>query len=506
MRTFMTLMMLLDMCADACPERVAHGSRHREQGGMTYADLARTATGGATLIRDSAAEHVVFLGVSSATFPALVFAAAHAGVPIVPLNYRLSGAQLAQLLGELKRPYVVADPEFMPFVDQATTVGLVSSEQWTAAANIAVPAAPREIDPESAAVLLFTSGTTSKPKAVVLRHGNLVSYVLQTVEFLAAAEEDCALISVPPYHIAGVGAVLTNVYSGRRFCYLPNFNPEAWLDTVRNEGVTNTMLVPTMLARVVDLLGDEAATVPSLRAIAYGGARMPHTVLEKALRAFPNAGFTNAYGLTETSSTITVLGPDDHRSALASTDPVVRARLGSVGRPVPGVEIEVRSPEGLPVAAGEPGELWVRGAQVSGEYVGVGSTLDENGWFPTKDAATVDSEGYVFILGRADDTIIRGGENIGPAEIEDVLRNLSGVIDVAVFGVADDEWGQRTVAAIVTQPDSDLTSERVRVWAREHLRGSRTPDEVVFRAELPYTPTGKLLRRQLVDDYSEVAS
>ena len=502
----MTVMMLLDMSADACPDRIAVGSKHGDDAQVTYADVARTAMGGATLIRDSAAEHVVFLGVSGSAFPSLVFASAHAGIPIAPLNYRLAAAQVRELLGELRRPYVVADPAFMSLVDDSATVGLMSSAEWPVAARAAVPAAPREVDPESPAVLLFTSGTTSKPKAVVLRHGNLVSYVLQTVEFLSAADDDCALISVPPYHIAGIGAVLTNVYSGRRFCYLPNFDPAAWLDIVRNEGVTNTMLVPTMLARVVEWLGDGAATVPSLRAIAYGGARMPHTVLEKALRSFPNVAFTNAYGLTETSSTVTVLGPDDHRVALESADPAVRARLGSVGRPVPGIEVEVRNPAGAAAAPGEPGELWVRGAQVSGEYVGVGSTLDEHGWFPTRDAATIDADGYVFVLGRVDDTIIRGGENIGPAEIEDVLRNHPAVGDVAVFGVPDDEWGQRTVAAIVLRPGTDLTSEHVRGWAREHLRGSRTPDEVIFRADLPYTPTGKLLRRQLVDEFLGVLS
>lgn len=499
----MTVMTVLDMCADACLDRVAVGPR--DQRGMTYADLAAAARGGASLIGESGAENVVFLGVSSDAFPALVFASAHSGVPIAPLNYRLSTAQVRELLSELKRPYVVADPEFMPMIDAGACAGQISSVEWLLAAKAATPAVPRAVDPESPAVLLFTSGTTSKPKAVVLRHGNLLSYVLQTVEFLSAAEDDCALISVPPYHIAGIGAVLTNVYSGRRFCYLPNFDPATWLDMVRSEGVTNTMLVPTMLARVAEWLGEDAAAVPSLRAIAYGGARMPHTVLEKALRLFPNAGFANAYGLTETSSTIAVLGPDDHRVALSSADPTVRARLGSVGRPVPGIEVEVRGPEGV-VAPGEVGELWVRGAQVSGEYVGVGSTLDEQGWFPTKDAALIDAEGYVFVLGRVDDTIIRGGENIGPAEIEDVLREHPAVSDVAVFGAPDDEWGQRTVAALVVRPGSDLTAEQVRAWARERLRGSRTPDEVVFRSELPYTPTGKLLRRQLVDEFSGVLS
>jgi len=299
--------------------------------------------------------------------------------------------------------------------------------------------------------------------------------------------------------------VLTNFYSGRRICYLPNFEAQAWLDLVRTERITNVMLVPTMLVRIVEVLGGKPAEASHLRSLAYGGARMPGQVLEAALAAFPDTGFVNAYGLTETSSTIAVLGPDDHRAAFASDDPAVRARLGSAGRPVPGVEFQIRDEAGTPVGVGEPGLLWVRGEQVSGEYEGLGSVLDAEGWFPTKDGAYLDAEGYVFITGRSDDTIIRGGENIAPAEIEDVLGRHPKLRDVAVFGAPDEMWGQKIVAAVVTQPDETATAEELRDYVRARLRGSRTPDEVAFLDELPYTPTGKLLRNQVAQLVAETA-
>ena len=183
--------------------------------------------------------------------------------------------------------------------------------------------------------------------------------------------------------------------------------------------MTHALVVPTMLARIVEYLDGAPADLPALRSLAYGGAPMPVTVLERALAAFGDTDFVNAYGLTETSSTIAVLGPDDHRTALASDDPAVRARLGSAGRLLPSIEADVRD-----------GLLWVRGEQVSGEYAGMDSVLDDEGWFPTGDVAYIDGEGYLFIEGRADDTIIRGGENIAPAEIEDVLLRHAAVAEV----------------------------------------------------------------------------
>ncbi|WTW92686.1 acyl--CoA ligase [Streptomycetaceae bacterium NBC_01309] len=497
--------MLLDMAGSAHPDRVAVGSL-REDGPvpLTYADLARVAAGGAEVLHDAKARHVVHVGVNGPLFPALLFASAHAGLPITPLNYRLSPAQLTDLVGDLDGAVVVADAAYLDALS-GCPAPVVAGQEWMAAAATAGAGrtSPSREDDDAPAVVLFTSGTTSRPKGVVLRHSHLVGYVLQTVDFAAADESDAILVSVPPYHIAGIGSVLSNVYAGRRMVHLPDFDAARWLDLVRSEAVTQAMLVPTMLSRIVDHLDDCAdgrdAGAPSLRSVAYGGARMPETVLARALAAFPDAGFTNAYGLTETSSTIAVLGPEDHRAALAATDPAVRARLGSAGRFVPGVEGQVRG-----------GELWVRGPQVSGEYLGSGSTLDEFGWFPTRDRARIDAEGYLFIEGRADDTIIRGGENIAPAEIEDVLIHHPAVREVAVVGTPDEQWGQRITAAVVpavagtaagtttgtAAADSEL-AEELRSFVRARLRGSRTPDEVVFREALPYTATGKLLRRQL---------
>src|SRR5699024_9080378 len=198
-------------------------------------------------------------------------------------------------------------------------------------------------DPDDVALLLYTSGTTAAPKAAVLRHRHLTSYVLTTIAFGGAAAEDCSLVSVPPYHIAGVAHTITNLSAGRRVVHLSRVTPEDWLDTVTSEGVTQALVVPTMLARVVERLDEAGADRgPGLRSIAYGGAPMPTRIIERALELFPDTSFVNAYGLTETSSTIAVLGPEDHREAVASDDPAVRARLGSAGRAVPGIELEVR--------------------------------------------------------------------------------------------------------------------------------------------------------------------
>ena len=201
----------------------------------------------------------------------------------------------------------------------------------------------------------------------------------------------------------------------------------------------------------------------------------------------------NAYGLTETSSTIAVLGPDDHRAAFASDDPAVRARLGSVGRPLPGVELSIREPEGEPGRRGEVGEIWVRGEQVSGEYLGVGGAAVEDGWFNTRDGGGVDDEGYLFVQGRLDDVIVRGGENLSPGEIEAVLVEHPGRAEAAVVGIPDVEWGERVVAAVVLEPDVEAGEDELRDHVRACLRSARTPERIEFRDELPFNETGKLL-------------
>lgn len=494
----MSVGILLDMTASGQGERVALGS---SEGGTTFGELAELAAGGGRVLAEENARQAVLLGRNGPILPHLLFSAAHAGIPFVPLNYRLSTRQIHELLEDLDGPLVIADDDYLPLVlDKAPAM---STTEFVVASEKAPGGAAALVEDSEPAVLLFTSGTTSKPKVVPLRHENLQAYIFGTVEFGSATHDDAALVTVPPYHVAAIGSALSNVYSGRRVVYLPDFAPDRWLDLVRGEGVTTAMVVPTMLSRIVEHLGGAPGATPSLRVISYGGARMPVPVLEKALAAFPDTGFVNAYGLTETSSTIALLGPEEHRAALGSTDEKARARLGSAGRPVPGIEMQVRDDVGTVLGVDEVGELWVRGPQVSGEYVGAGSVLDEDGWFPTKDRAWLDEDGYLFIEGRSDDTIIRGGENIAPAEIEDALVGHPAVADAAVVGVEDDEWGQRLVAVIVRRPGRTVDGEEIKQYVRTRLRGSRTPDDVVFRIELPHTATGKLLRRDVIKDVSE---
>jgi acyl-CoA synthetase (AMP-forming)/AMP-acid ligase II len=334
--------------------------------------------------------------------------------------------------------------------------------------------------------------------AALLRHRHLMAYLLGTVEFGGAGEDEAVLVAVPPYHVAGMAALLSSIYSGRRMVQLPAFSPEAWLAHAERERISNAFVVPTMLARVVEALEASGAKAPgTLRAVAYGGGKMPLPVIERAMRLFEHTEFTNAYGLTETSSTLAVLGPADHREAASSADPNVRRRLSSVGKPLPGVELEIRDTEGKPVAPGERGEICVRGEQVSGEYLGRASRVGPDGWFPTNDGGFLDEGGYLFVEGRIDDVIVRGGENLSPGEIEDVLLEHPAVSDVAVVGVPDVEWGEGVAAAVVLKDGASASAAELQEWVRRHLRSSRVPQLVRFEPELPYNETGKLLRRKV---------
>jgi acyl-CoA synthetase (AMP-forming)/AMP-acid ligase II len=326
--------------------------------------------------------------------------------------------------------------------------------------------------------------------------------VITTVEFMGAEEDEVALVSVPPYHVAAISAVVTGVYAGRRAVYLPDFTPEAWVAIARDEAITQAMVVPTMLARVLDVLEREGEHLPHLRHLSYGGGRMALPVLERALGWMPHVDFVNAYGLTETSSTVAVLGPQDHRTAISSADPDVRRRLGSVGRPLPTVDVQIRGADGTPVGAGEPGEIWVRGEQVAGEYLGRDDVTVE-GWFPTHDAGWLDADGYLYLAGRLDDVIVRGAENLSPGEIEDVLLEHPAVAEAAVVGVPDTEWGEKVVAAVVLAHGGAATEPELQDWVRQHLRSSRTPAHVAFCTELPYNEMGKLLRRVLKGELAQ---
>jgi acyl-CoA synthetase (AMP-forming)/AMP-acid ligase II len=272
---------------------------------------------------------------------------------------------------------------------------------------------------------------------------------------------------------------------------------------VNDERVTTATVVPTMLDRIVTVLESGEHQLAALRNLAYGGSKVGLPLVRRALELLPHVGFVNAYGLTETSSTISLLGPDDHREAIASSDPDVRRRLGSVGRPLPSIELEVRDDLGHEVPVGTSGEIWVRGEQVSGEYLGR-HALRPDGWFPTNDGGHLDEDGFLYVEGRLDDVIIRGGENMSPGEIEEALLEHPAVAEAAVVGIPDEEWGEVVAAAIVLQHGHlDASTEELCAHVKERLRSTRVPEYIEFRTELPYNDMGKLLRRVLKEELAK---
>jgi len=492
----MNIALLLEMAGDSAPDRiglVCDGIR------WSYGDLLTAARGAAELIETSGASHVALLDESSEAAVIALFGAALAGVPYCPLNYRLANIDLAALLGRIAPALIVGDVERAARLAPDQGHQVHSRAAFVAASKLVTDVDGKNYDGgENIAVQLFTSGTTAAPKAAVLRHSHLLSYILGTVEFASADEHDAALVSVPPYHIAGISALMSSIYAQRRIVMLPAFAPDAWIDLAVRENVTNAFVVPTMLSRIVETMNKGTqGEIASLRSISYGGGKMPLELIHRALDLFPATGFTNAYGLTETSSTVALLGPDEHRAAHTSDDPKVRARLSSVGRPLPTIELEIRDEDGRCCPVGTPGEIYLRGDQVSGEYKEK-SALDADGWFPTRDAGYLDQDGYLFLSGRADDVIVRGGENMSPGEIEDVLLTHGAIADAAAVAVSSIEWGEAVgVALVVREGHAQPADDELKELVRARLRSSRVPERMMFVDALPYNEMGKLLRREV---------
>lgn len=500
----MHLGMVLEMASENLAERVAISS---VDGSVTFHELGQRARRAGAWLSAAPGGRVVLVDENSLAVSVALFGSAIAGKPYVPVNYRLADDRLRAVVARTAPCTLIAGDGVAARIEGIDGVHVVSREEFLD--HTGDEAADQldgwSCDVDACAVLLFTSGTTGEPKAAMLRNRNLAAYLVGSVEFAGAGEDEATIVSVPPYHIAAVSSALSTAWAGRRVVLLEAFEPQGWVDLVRTERVTHAMVVPTMLNRILDVVEQDGRGLPSLRSLAYGGGPMPRPVVERALALLADVDLVNAYGLTETASTVAVLGPDEHRAAFASDDPTIRARLGSVGKPLPSVEVSVRDPLGTALPVGEIGEIWVRGEQVAGEYDGTGSMLDD-GWFNTRDSGHVDAEGYLYVHGRLDDVIVRGGENLSPGEIEAVLLKHPAVAEAAVVGLPDVEWGERVVAAVVTASGTEVSEDELQDHVRRHLRSARTPQRISFVDELPFSETGKLLRRvlreQLADDCS----
>jgi len=360
-----------------------------------------------------------------------------------------------------------------------------------------------EIDDDDITILMYTSGTTGRPKGVPLRHSGFVSYVLENVEPASPDVEERNLLTVPLYHVAGMQAMLASVYGGRTLVLMRQFETEEWMGMVQQEKVTRAMLVPTMLKWVIEHPDFKKYDLSSLKVITYGAAPMPFEVIRKAIGEMPWVRFINAFGQTETASTITALGPEDH--VLKGTEEEIERKLkrltSSVGRPLPDVELRIVDEQGKVLPVYEVGEILAKGPRVMKGYwedaEKTNKVIAEDGWLRTGDQGWMDEEGYLYLAGRSDDMIIRGGENISPEEIEDVLRSCPKIEEAAVIGVPDPEWGQEPRAIVVLKKGESATAGEIMEYCRDRLAGFKRPRSVVFIDRLPRNQMGKVLKKDL---------
>ncbi len=303
--------------------------------------------------------------------------------------------------------------------------------------------------------------------------------------------------------------MLAATYGGRTLVVMRQFDVKEWLETVQKERITRVMLVPTMLKRVIDDPDLANYDLSNLRVVTYGAAPMPFEVITGAIEAMPWVSFINAFGQTETASTIAALGPEDH--IIEGTEEERQKKLKrlatSIGRPLSDVEVRIVDEGGKTLSAGEVGEIMVKGPRITTGYwrdeQRTSQTITSDGWLRTGDMGWIDEEGYIYLSGRADDVIIRGGENISPEEVEDVLHAHPKVEEAAVIGVPNPDWGEEPRAVLVLKQGEQATPEEIMEFCYTKLAGFKRPKSIVFVDSLPRNQMGKVLKKELRAKYGQ---
>ena len=473
----------------------------------------------------------------------LYFAAAHLDAVYVPVNFRAKADELATMLDIVSPSLLFLGARYLPLAPAggaipADRIVMLDAPAATATADgrrsydaLLAAAAPEplhfpEDDGDATTVIMFTSGTTSIPKGAQLSHDSFATFLLANV---APPDPDIAetnLLTVPLYHVAGLQAALAAVFGGRTLVIMPQFDAGQWLALAARHRVNRAMLVPTMLKQVMERPDFDEYDLSSLSVITYGAAPMPLPVIRAAIARFPNARFINAFGQTETASTITMLPPDDHN--LTGTPAEIETklrRLASIGKPLDDVEVLIVGEDGAPSPPGQVGEIVARGPRIMTGYWRQGEATGEtirNGWLYTGDLAWQDADGYIYLAGRARDFIKRGGEMIAPEEVEQILAEHPAVGEAAVIGVPDLEWGEEVRAVVVRRAslppapaadpapateldaaaatEADLEADLIE-HCRQRLAGFKRPRSVVFVNALPRNIMGKVLKRDLREQF-----
>lgn len=490
---------LIDVSGGDAPRTVSYGQLRQN---------VSLAAGLLTSIGVGPGDRVGLFATNSTEALEVLFAGSAVGATIVPMNYRAAEEEVRHLLTDSGCKVVFTQARYKDLVDQAKPESLAHvfdlggdyrqrrdrSDEFPLVADV---------EEEDLAALLYTSGTTSLPKGVKLTHGALTGYIMSANDAADGSDMGRMILAAPLYHIAGLTSLLNSLYCGRISVVMSQFDAAQWVELVETQKVTHAFLVPTMLARVLEVEGIASTDLSSLNALTYGAAPMPPAIIRRAIQIFPTSvRFSGAYGQTETTSTVAVLGPEDH--VLDSEEKI--ARLRSVGQVLDDVEVRIVDPLGQTLDPRIAGEVQLRTYRAMDGYWGAEEktrvTVDDEGWIHTGDLGYLDDENYLFLSGRSGDMIIRGGENVAPEEVEAVLYEHDDVADAAVVGIPDETWGERVVAAVVLRQGG--SADAVAAHAKEHLASFKRPDAIHITTEVPRTSTGKLLRRNLVPILQEL--
>jgi O-succinylbenzoic acid--CoA ligase len=451
----------------------------------TYRELDERASRFAIRLRDlgvTPGARVATLAGASLEFVTAVHGVARAGAVLVPLNTRLTVAELAWQVADCQPALVVADS--VHTAAAASVVDAVGLPKPVDLATLAAGDGPptptplRWVSAEDVHTVLYTSGTTGRPKGALLTYGNHTWSAIGSALNLGLRPDDSWIACLPLFHVGGLSILIRAALYGIAVDLQRGFDPAA-VNAAIDRGATMVSLVAVMLERLLDHRGGRPFPT-TLRCVLVGGGPTPPDLLRRAVAA--GAPVVQTYGLTEAASQVTTLAPED-----------AVARLGSAGKPLFPTEVQIVAPDGSPLPAGVPGEIAVRGLTVSPGYLGRQPDRPD-GWLRTGDIGFLDADGYLTVLDRRDDLIITGGENVYPAEVEAVLREHPAVIDAGVVGAPDPVWGQRVVAFVVL---ADPTLPDLAAFCRARLAGYKAPRAVLPVSHLPRTASGKLLRHEL---------